>query len=514
MHELEKKMEFMTLNDMLRRAAWRLPDHPFIYWSDRKRSITYAQGEMLSDRVAGGLASLGVTKGDRVGIFAHNGLDYVVAMFAIWKLGAISAHISVLQKDNLAYFVHDAAPKVLIYTGDLHTVIEALRPQAPEVKHYICFDGARDFALDWSTLLNGALIPPQVQVDDQDAAHLSYTSGSSGPPKGALLAHGYTARATHTIAERLGLTTEDVSLGVTSLASSYHLVANLLPGVHRAVNIGVRKQWDPAAVWEEMDERHVTVFAGNPLVLGDLLKESRTRGRKPNGFRLSVSGGAPVPPDLKRAYTEEFGVYLVESYGQSELGGFVALGYPRPEPPERFFAIGPGLPDRETRVVDENSREQPVGQPGELVIRGGVMLGYWNLAEKTKAVIQDGWLHTGDMGVMDSEGYFTLLGRWSERIVSHGKVIYPRYMEEALLRHPAVHYAGVIAKDDPTGGQIPLGIVELYPGQAASPEELLQQCITILGTAESPVEIQIIPQMPMTPTGKIGKQDLIRLYGK
>ena len=507
-------MEFMTFQDMLRRAAWRLPDQTFIHWSDRGRSITYAQGEALSDQAAGALASMGIGKGDRVGIFAHNGLDYVVAMFAIWKLGAISTHISVLQKDNLAYFVHDSTPKALIYTGDLHATIEALRPQAPEVEHYICFDGARDFALDWNALLASAPPPPPVRISDLDAAHLSYTSGSSGPPKGALLAHGYTARATHCIAERLGLTSADVSLGVTSLASSYHLVANLLPGVHRAVSIGVRKQWDPAAVWQEMDARGVTLLAGNPLVLGDLLVESRARGRKPGAFRLCVSGGAPVPPDLKRAYRDELGIYLVESYGQSELGGFVALGYPRDEPANRFFAIGPGLPDRETLVADENGREQPAGQPGELVIRGGVMLGYWNMPEKTSAAVRDGWLHTGDMGVMDLEGYFTLLGRWSERIVSNGKVIYPRYMEEALLRHPAVHYAGVIAKADPAAGQLALGIVELYPGQSVSAEELLAHCQAILGPADSPAAVQTIPQMPMTPTGKIGKQELIRLYGK
>ncbi|RPJ40456.1 MAG: long-chain fatty acid--CoA ligase, partial [Chloroflexi bacterium] len=331
--------------------------------------------------------------------------------------------------------------------------------------------------------------------------------------KGALLAHGYTARATHAIAERLDLSSADVSLGVTSLASSYHLVANLLPGIHRAVSIGVRKQWDPGAVWQEMDERGVTLFVGNPLVLGDLLRECRARGRKPGAFQKCVSGGAPVPPDLKRAYSAELGAALVESYGQSELGGFVALGYPRKEPEERFFAIGPGLPDRETRVVDEQDCEQPVGQPGELVIRGGVMLGYWNMLDKTQAAVRGGWLHTGDMGVMDAEGYFTLLGRWSERIVSGGKVIYPRYMEEALLRHPAVHYAGVIGKQDPAAGQIPLGIVELHAGQTVTPEALRAHCAAILGEAGSPEAVIIIPQMPMTPTGKIGKQELIRLYG-
>lgn len=164
-------------------------------------------------------------------------------------------------------------------------------------------------------------------------------------------------------------------------------------------------------------------------------------------------------------------------------------------------------------MADEKGVEQPVGQPGELLIRNDVMLGYWNQPEKTDSVVHDGWLHTGDMGVMDAEGYFTLLGRWSERIVIRGKVVYPRHMEEALLRHPAVHYAGVIARGDATEGQIALGLVELYPGKNTTGEELLGHCVNILGKEASPVQVAVIDRMPMTPTGKIGKQELIRLYG-
>ncbi len=507
-------MEYMTFNNMLHRAAWRKPGQNFIHWSDRSQNITYEQGEILSDKVAGMLSALGVKKGDRVGLFAHNGLDYVMAMFGIWKIGAISAHISVLQKDNLAYFLRDSAPVVLIYTGDMHTVISTLKKEFPEIRHYICLDGAMDFALGWSDLLVSAPSVPDVNVTEMDAAHLSYTSGSAGPPKGALLAHGYTSRATHAIAERLDLSAEDTSLGVTSLSSSFHLVANLLPGVHRAMSIGVRKQWDPGVVWEEMETRRVTFFAGNPLVLGDLLNEIHLRGSKPLGLQKCISGGAPVPPVLKKSYVQEQKIFLVESYGQSELGGFVALGYPRREPDHRFYAIGPGLPDRVTMVVNESGEEQPVGQPGELVIKGGVMLGYWNMPQKTEAVVKDGWLHTGDMGSMDSDGYFTLLGRWSDRIVCAGKVIYPRYMEEALLRHPSVHYASVIGRTDVEKGQIPLGIVELFPDKPARAEEILSHCQSILGMDDSPHEVIIIFQMPMTPTGKIGKQELIRIYGQ
>ncbi len=503
-------MGFTTFNDMLRRTAWRLPDHTFITWTDRGRSITYAQGVQLSERVAGALSNLGVVKGDRVGIFAHNGLDYVLAMLGAWRLGAISTHISVLQAHNLGYYVRDSTPKVLIYTGDKHDVVAENRSQMPSIRHYICFDGTKEGSLAWDPLLKAGLKPPPDTTEAMDGSHLSYTSGSSGPPKGALLAHGPVARATHCIAERLQLSSADVSLGPTSLASSYHLVANLLPGMHRGVAIGVMAGWDQAVAWDDMERRGVTVLVGNPLLFADVLNECRLRNAKPRALWRMLSGGAPVPPDMKHAFADEFDISIAESFGMSELGGFVAMGYPRRESEPRMFAIGPGLPDREVRVTDDADAELPMGQPGQILIRDGYMLGYWNKPDLTADALRNGWLHTGDMGMMDADGYLTMLGRWSERIVSGGKIIFPRPLEEALLRHPAVRYACVIGKPDPAKGEIVKGIVELYPDKQATPEDLVAHCHAQLGPDRSPELIEIIPEMPMTPTGKIGRADLQR----
>ena len=161
-------------------------------------------------------------------------------------------------------------------------------------------------------------------------------------------------------------------------------------------------------------------------------------------------------------------------------------------------------------MFDEEGQEVSVGEPGEMVLRGGYMVGYWRMPEKTAEALRDGWLHTGDMGHVDSEGYISMLGRWSERIVSAGKAIFPRPMEEALYGHPAVEYVAVIGKADPRAGEIPKAVVALQKGRSATVEELLTHCRTVLGADNSPAIVEIISEMPMTPTGKVGKAELQR----
>lgn len=493
---------------MLRRAAWRCPDKTFLHWCEGNISLSYAETLELSGRVAGFLANLGIEKGDRVGIFAQNSIAYILSMFGAWRLGAISCHINALEAENLTYFANDSTPKVLLFSRDLLSSVNKGKREMPSINHYICHDGEVENALNFDSLLEETSESLEDAADGDDAAHLSYTSGSSGKPKGALLAHGPTARAAHCIAERLQMNSRDFTLGPTSPASSYGLVVNLLPSLHRCGTVGLMTSWDAPTAWSFMQDNGVTLLPANPLIFDDFLRTCRKKRGKPASLRAAPSGGAPVPPDLKKAFRDELGVHLVESYGQSEIGGFVALGYPRAEPAEREYAIGPALPDKEVRVMDENGNEVLIGQPGELCLRGGFMLGYWEMPEKTNEAIRDGWLHTGDMGVMDSEGYISMLGRWSERIVSNGKVLFPRPMEESLLRHPAVRYAAVIGKPDPQEGEIPKAIVVLHQGQKTNCSDLLAHCRNDPSLSEYPQVVEIISEMPMTPTGKIGRAAL------
>ena len=498
----------MRFQDLLYKGAHRTPDALALRWIERDRKLTYAEAVAEMEQVAGALAQVGVGHGDRVGIFAHNGLDYVLGMFGAWRLGAAVTLVNLQYAASLDYFVNDSTPKVLIYTGDHFETIDRCRANMPSVQSYICLDGEQPGALSWNSLLGSASSPPPDPTRETDPAHISYTSGTTGSPKGAVLGHEPTARATHCIAERLRLTNRDITLGPTALSSSYHLVANLLPGLHRGATVNIMSSWQAEKAWEVIDELGVTLLAANPPLLRDVLDISHLKGRPPAHLRLGVSGGGPVPPGLKRAWRDELHLPLVESYGQSELGGFVGLGFPEPEDDSRLLAVGMPLPDKEVAIFDEYDQEVSTGEVGEIVIRGGFMLGYLGRPEKTAQTLRGGWLHTGDMGKMDADGYVYMLGRWAERIVSFGKVIFPRGLEEALYRHLAVHQACVIGKPDPQAGELPKAIVTLYEGKIASPEELLAHCRSVLGEGNVPAFVEIIPEMPMTPTGKIGRADL------
>ena len=498
----------MRFHEILYTWAHRTPEAVALRWVDRNRQLTYAEAVTAMERVAGGFAALGITRGDRVGIFAHNGLDYLLAMFGAWRVGAAVTLVSVQYAQSLDYFVNDSTPKVLIYTGDHFATIDRHRANLPSVEHFICMDGEQPGALDWNQFLQSNAPPPADPTQEQDAAHISYTSGTTGKPKGAILAHEPTTRATHCIAERLRLNRHDVTLGPTALSSSYQLVVNLVPGLLRGATVQVMSRWDVHKAWQIMEERGVTYFPANPTLLREVLDLARQQGRAPAKLRMGITGGGPVPPDLKRAWRDELKLPLVESYGQSELGGFVGLGYPELIPDEKLLAVGPPLPDKEVKIFTEQETEVPTGQMGEIVIRGGFMLGYWGKPEKSAETLRGGWLHTGDMGKMDEDGYVTMLGRWSERIMAHGQVIFPRGIEEALYRHPAVRQACVIGKPVSGAGQLPKALVTLYEGQSATPQALLHHCQSQLSADQQPVEVEILAELPMTPTGKISRAEL------
>ena len=499
----------MLMHELLIRGAECHPDKLAFRWVDRDRSVTYAEAVAGMERFAGAFAHLGVTPGERVTIVAHNGLDYLLSMFGAWRIGAIAAMVSVRFVDDLAYYFGDHEPAVIVYTHDVHDAVAAAAGMTASVRHLVCMDGPKEGAHALPELIEAAFPPPPDPSDEDAIAHLSYTSGTTGLPKGACLAHEPTIRATRCIGERLQITSDDVSFGPTALSSSYQLVGNLLPQLDRMASINVMGKWSAASGFDALAQAGATMLIANPPVLGEVLAEARARGERPGRLRMSLSGGGPVPPTLKAAWRDELGIPLVESYGQSELGGFVALGFPRlGDDPPGETRIGPQLPDKEVQVVGPNDETLPLGETGELVIRGGFMKGYWGKPDKTAEVTRGGWLHTGDIGVMDRDRFITMRGRRSELIEVGGQRWYPRDVEEALARQEGVVLAALVGVPDERLGSRPVAFVTVGEGYSPDIDQLKRAVAEETPYDAGPLDVRVVAEMPMTPTGKIAKAEL------
>jgi acyl-CoA synthetase (AMP-forming)/AMP-acid ligase II len=499
----------MLMHRVLIEGAQRTPDRLALHWVDRDVGLTYEQAVSGMERMAGALASLGIGRGERVTIFAHNGMDYLLAMFGTWRIGAVAAVVNVQFAKELDYYLADHSPSAVIYTHDMVDSVQRAANSTRTVRHLICMDGPQDGALSLPELMDAQLPAPADPGEEIAVAHLAYTSGTTGKPKGACLAHEPTMRAAKCIAERLRITGADHSFGPTALSSSYQLVGNLLPPLSRGASVHVMGKWTQAAGWEALDRTHASMLVANPTLLGQVLAESRLRGRVPGRLRVGLSGGGPVPPTLKKFWRDELRLPLVESFGQSELGGFMALGFPELVTDDTLLGrVGPALPDKEVRIVDSNRAPLPPGRIGEIELRGGFMTGYWGRPDKTAEVIGTGWLRTGDLGLIDPDGFITMRGRRSELIETDGVLWFPRDVEEAFCQIEGVAQAAVIGIADVAHGQRPHAFVTLLPGVAFSAEALKAAIAGKVSYDIAPLRVRVVADMPMTPTGKIAKAEL------
>jgi acyl-CoA synthetase (AMP-forming)/AMP-acid ligase II len=488
-------------------AAERRPDKIALRWIDRDRALTYAETVARMEDFAGLLAELGVGRGDRVTVVAHNGLDYLLAMLGAWRVGAVAALVNVRFADELDYYFADHTPSVVVYTHDLHDSVRAAAAEVGSIRRLVCMDGPMDGALSLPELMAARLPPPVDPGDPQAIAHLSYTSGTTGRPKGACLMHEPTVTACRCIGERLRLGGDDVSFGPTALSSSYQLVANLLPPLAAMAEVNVMGGWSRTTGYDALDRVGATAFVANPILLEDVRAESLARGRTPGRLRFGLSGGGPVPPTLKSGWRDDLGLPLVESYGQSELGGFMALGRPELEPDDaRLLRVGAPLPDKEVRILDDADRPLPPGHLGEVALRGGFMAGYWGRPDQTAAATRGGWLHSGDVGIVDADGFVTMRGRKSELLRVAGVTWFPRDVEEALARQPGVRQAAVVGIPDAALGQRPVAFVEGPASLDAAALKTAAQALVAYDLA--PMRVAVLTALPMTVTGKIAKADL------
>ncbi len=306
-------MEHNNLNDMVQQAAANHPHKTFLYWTDKNRSLTYSEGIELAGKVAGALAELGVEKGDRIGIFAHNGLDHKLAMLGAWKLGAVSCAINVSQASNLANYVHDCTPKVLIYTHDMLPAIRQNRDKMSSIKHYLCMDGPQEGAKDWNLLLKAAQPTGEREIRSQDLAVIVYADREHDISGRQPLSHGQVLEAVRDFSEKYSLTQSEITLGLTSPTGLMELKVNFLVGINQESTIGMMSKWQATTAWQEMEEREVSYCTGDLQVCEALLELCRRRN-KPRALRTIFSHEDPQFSEVQKAFLEEFGitVHLVQ----------------------------------------------------------------------------------------------------------------------------------------------------------------------------------------------------------
>ncbi|MDZ5445917.1 long-chain fatty acid--CoA ligase [Micromonospora sp. 4G57] len=498
-------MAQLSLASVLAESARRRPEHPAIICGDER--VTYAQLWAQARGYAAALAERGVRRGDRVALMAANVPDFPRAYYAILSLGAVVVPIHLLlTAEEVAFVLRDSGARVVVHGGgDPATAVKAAElagvPAVP-------LDPADPDSLV-ATAASLAPRPGLVPTAPDDAAVVLYTSGTTGRPKGAVLTHlNLTMNATVNAFDDLGVRRDDVILGCLPLFHSFGQTAAMNTTFRAAATLVLQPRFDPARALELMVAQAVTAFLGVPTMYAALVDAARRGAPRPS-LRLCVSGGASLPVSLLEEVAQMFATTVYEGYGLSETSPVATTNQPT-------FGARPGTVgchiwgvDVEVARADLERRVEllPPGEIGEIVIRGhNVFAGYLGQPRATAEAIVDGWFRTGDLGARDEAGFVTIVDRKKDLIIRGGFNVYPREVEEALLRHPAVGQVAVIGVPHPTHGEEVCAVV--IPAAEVTADEIVEWSREHLGRHKYPRRVEFVGEFPLGPSMKVLKREL------
>jgi len=442
-------------------------------------------------RLAHRFESLGVASGDTIAVMLPNCAEIVTTMFAAWCRGAAMTPVNpALTDDEIRYQLQDSTSAVIVGDERAGALAESIGTSWVDVREiHVAADDA---------------FPQQAPLAEaSDFALVIYTSGTTGKPKGVLLDHANLDAMSTSLIQHFGLTEADTSLLVLPLFHVNGLVASVLSVLRAGGNVVVAPRFSPDNFWDLVETHRPTYFSAVPTIYAVL--DARTeREIDTSSLRFVICGAAPMPAELITGFEDRFKVPVVEGYGLSE--GSVASTINPIAGPRKPGTVGIALPGQEVAIVSSDGERQPPGARGEVVILGAnVMRGYLGKPEETAKVVRDGWLHTGDVGIIDEDGYLRIVDRIKDMIIRGGENIYPKEIEECLYRHPAILEAAVVGKPDEVYGEVPVAFVAAKPGLAVTSEELLAHCAASLARYKVPYEIHVRTDLPKNSVGKLVK---------
>ncbi len=527
------QMPPQTLPQMIRRAAARFPQRPAIV--DGAVTLTYTDLVHRSEQVASALIALGVDAGDRVAIWAPNLHEWIIAACGIHMAAAVLVPINTRMKGSeVADILERSHAKVLFCIGDFlgqhyPDLLNGLRPAG--LRHVVVLRGdvvdgrdgndGNDGNISWPDFLLQAQAVPLLHVQQREqslhagsVADLMFTSGTTGRPKGVMAAHGPTIRAFTEWAKVVGLEEADNYLIVNPFFHTFGYKAGWIAAFICGATVFPHLVFDTEQVLQRIAQERIHFLPGPPTLFLNMLAHPQLSSFDISSLKATVTGAATVPPILIRRMREELGFqHVTTAYGLTECGGVATLCDPADSAETVASTCGKALPGTELRCVDESGRDVAIGEPGEVVVRGyHVMLGYFEDEAATRdAIDADGWLHTGDIGVLDERGYLRITDRIKDMFIVGGFNCYPAEIERMLAEHPAIAQVAVVGIPDERMGEAGCACVILRAGSALAADELFAWSRQRMANYKVPRHMLEFSSFPLTASNKVLKRDLSQL---
>lgn len=502
---------------VLERNAEKFPDKEAVIFQDTR--LTYKEINERVNGLAKGLLDSGIRKGDIVAILLYNCAEFLEITFAVNKIGAIWLPLNWrLVGPELSYILNNAQAKMLISQQEFSEVIEFIKKDLPSVKEYIGV--GKDVPEDWKSYdeivsTNLGSVVPHESVELDDLSRLMYTSGTTAHPKGVMITYGnlYWKNISHIL--DLDLTHKDKILVVGPL---YHVGGLDLPAtgvLYVGGSIVILKAFDPIEFLKAIDKERITGTWLAPAMINIILQEPSIKQYDVSSLRYIIAGGEKMPEPLIRKVMESFpNTWFADAYGLTEtVSGDTFLK--KDKGLEKLGSVGKAVPHLEIKIFDDNDKEVPAKELGEIVLKGPkVFKGYWNNPEATAETIKNGWFHTGDIGYVDEEGYLYIVDRKKDVIISGGENIASLEVERVIYENPKVLEVGVVGIPHPKWREVPKAYIVLKEGESMTPQELFDFCIKKLAKFKVPKEVEFIDSLPRNPSGKILKRELREMARK
>lgn len=500
-----------SLYEILRTTAKEHPDHLAVI--DGSVQLTYQQLKETVDAFASVLYEKGFQKGDRIGLMLPNGFDYVISYYAAQRLGGTVVQVNPLyQTSELEYIIDDATPKWFICHPNQAEKFSKIDQFASI--NVILTKGENGENQLLSTQVVTEL--PAIDIDAKEqVAVLQYTGGTTGRSKGAMLTHFNILSNIHQMGSVFASVIDKASERILGVAPLTHAMAmtNMNYTVLNAATYIILEKFDATKVLELVAKYRPTYFLGSPTMYIAILNHPDLAQYDLSCFKICLSGSAPLPVEIIKELEQKTGALIFEGYGLSEgttsthrtpLGGVRKIG-----------SVGMPIPGTEAKIVDIDNGidEMPIGESGELIIRGPqVMKGYWKKPVETAEAIRDGWLYTGDIATKDEDGYYYIVGRKKDMVIAGGLNIYPAEVEEVFYQHPAIAETCVFGVPDSYLGEKLLAVVVLKKGVNLTEKELLDWCQDKMARYKIPRGIEIREELPKTIVGKILRRQLVEEF--